>query len=217
VNGQPAATPATNNLMLSGLLVKRSPLFVSLLLLGGCGSLDASRPETEDDYPEAVATAQANGVEAYWLGPSFEAAPLQFDTIESVYPQGAAGVSARGLQLKYLAIREDTADQYTVRAALDLKTFLPDEWREVESAVRQPKSGLRLTWEPVSVGGSAASIAGVSLDGIENGWLLIVPRGQSVVYATVASSISDGGTEANPLMDREVFLSVMENLRPYPE
>ncbi|MEX2245693.1 MAG: hypothetical protein WEC75_03310 [Dehalococcoidia bacterium] len=198
-------------------MVILASLAAGAFLAGACGAvgLDITTVQLDRDaYLTPIAEAQANGLAAYWLGESFDAGNQTYSYIAAEYPEGLGGVRVRGIELGYYT--QDGAEW-----GLTLKTIPIGEWASVEEAVREP---------PGSPGPSAAeqlALSGTSADLLiyssptrpVSGYVLVIETEQSAVVVTVPSggSATPGGPDANPLIDYDTFLAVMEELRPYPE
>jgi hypothetical protein len=192
---------------------------VVVMLAVACGALAVACgvPPAEDGEPDPdayltpVAQARANGVQPYWLAQSFEAGGDTFSYIEGQYPEGISGVRAAGLKLDYF-----TADGEL--GAVTIQTFPTDEWLSAEAAVRARRG--EADRSDVHVAGVTAELITYSSPTRPiNAYKLIIetPDSGIVVSASSGGSVSPGAPDVNPLIDYETFLSVMENLRPYPE
>jgi len=171
---------------------------------------DAPDPEA---YRTPVAQAQAAGLTPYWLGPEFSAGGLSFDFIEGTFPQGVAGVRVNGLQLSYLA-----RDGYTVRATADVLTFSKTQWATAADRVRYPAGVTGVTRKNVTVGGRHAELISMPLGARPvNSRQLIIEFDDAVVLGQTTAVLANDGRQINPLIDEQTFLSVMEQLRPYPQ
>ncbi len=164
-------------------------------------------------YMTPVAEAQAAGVAAYWLGPSFQAGGNEYSYIQARYPEGIAGVQVQGLQMSYFSgDREDWV--------LDIKTISLSEWALVEDAVRHPIQA-KPDRSEIRVAGLDAELLTYSnaVTRPINGYQLILETAQSAVVVLVPSvgSATPGRKDRNPLIDLPTFLTVMENLQPYSQ
>jgi hypothetical protein len=199
----------------AGVWIALFGVFVLAMLLVGCGPRNADEREIKLDrqaYLTPIAEARSNGLEPYWLGPSFAAGSMTYSYIETKYPEGIAGVRVQGLEMTYH--EPDGANR-----ALSIKTFPLDEWSMVEDAVRNPKQANPDRSDVTINGIQAELLAYTSPTRPINGYVLIIETGRSAVVVTVPSSGSatPGGPDLNPLIDLDTFLAVMESLQPYSE
>jgi hypothetical protein len=187
----------------------------SLILLASvsvaCGDSLRERGEHDPErYKTAVARAERAGLQAYWLGPQLDVGGEPFNAIEGIFPEGIAGVGVQGVQLAYLNLDE-------FRGRLDITTLSPADWAAARDAVRSPEQPPVTTIDTV-VAGRQAELISIRLDGPDlTGLKLVIDYGDSFVIAETSALIVEGGDNVNPLLDEATFLSVVENLRPYPE
>lgn len=196
--------------------VRLKILFPMLVVFAtGCspqGALDRTIELDRQAYLTPIAEARLNGLQPYWLGPSFAAGSMTYSYIETKYPEGIAGVRVQGLEMTYH--EPDGANR-----ALSIKTFPLAEWSMAEDAVRNPKQANPDRSDVTINGMRAELLAYTSPTRPINGYVLIIETELSAVVVTVPSSGSatPGGPDLNPLIDLDTFLAVMENLQPYPD
>jgi hypothetical protein len=184
-----------------------------VMLAGGCDQAQRDRR----DYVDAIEQAEAAGVSAYWLGEEFEQGALDFDRIEADFPEGIVGIMVDGLMLNYLGVEGRGDEPNDVDSTVRVQSFSHADWDAVAEKVRYPVGGAEVTWESIVVAGWRAELGSIVLDGHHNGWNLVVPTDDGVVLVGTFSRITEGGGEANALMDPEQFLEVAKRLRRYPE
>ena len=125
---------------------------------------------------------------------------------------GIAGVPLQGIEMSYFR-------QPEFMGRLDLNTYTKADWSQVSEryATHEPGTQRRM----VSVAGRTAELISVALGNRPvNGLGVVVDLGEYVAIAET-SAVSSGNASAtpdhNPLIDEQTFLSVLEQLRPYPQ
>jgi hypothetical protein len=183
--------------------------FSCVSITGGGEELDPER------YKTPVAQAVEAGLRPYWLGPAFELGGLSFNSVEAEFPEGAAGQRIDGVEIRYAAIVD-----YARKGSLDLSTFRKSDWAMAEGALRSPQ-GIAGDSNDARIQGREAEIITLSTATRPlNRIYVIMDLGDQVLLVQTASR-STGGRggipDVNPLLDQATLLSVLENLRPYPE
>ncbi|MBI5287436.1 MAG: hypothetical protein HY873_00520 [Chloroflexi bacterium] len=184
------------------------------MLAAGCFPVEIDREIQLDRnaYLTPIAEARSNGLEPYWLGPSFTAVSTTYSYLEAVYPQGIAGVDVGGLEVKYHTGNGE-------ELGLLMTTIPIAEWPMAEDLVRTPIQG-KPNRNDVAINGIDADLQTyTSVIRPISSFVLIIETEQSAVVVTVPSfgSATPGGPDLNPLIDLDTFLAVMENLQPYSE
>lgn len=185
---------------------------LACLLLAGCGPLLSRGGDLDPErYKTPVAKAQDAGLTVYWLGLEFDADGVPFDMIESKYPEGVAGIAVSGVEMHYF-------QESPRRGNLDVLTFSETDWDRVEQLVRYPVNiDSAIMRKTVKVVGRDAELLSIPLGARPiNSHHLILDYGRFVVLAQTNSALDAGGRDVNPLMNEQVFLEVMQNLRRYP-
>lgn len=179
-----------------------------------CGVVDDERLDDEHFYENfltAVATAPEDGYDVYWLGREFEAGRL---TLEGPsVPDFAGRIADGGFTMSYLPPLAYEGVTTSVGVTLYSQRAwerLGDNWLASADLVER---------RPISVNGQDAELLTLAA-----GTRPVNVRAAVVYYPTTVVTISTGslgpgpdGRDLNPLLDEEVFLSIVEQLRPYPE
>jgi len=157
-----------------------------------------------DNFRTAVASVPDRHFQVYWLGREFNAGGVMFRGPYFV-PVGGV-VNSNRLDIEY-------------SAGLNIRLYSQSAWATAAPTVEHPSAG-----EPkrrsVVVGGRSAVLVTGSVPGRPiNYQLLIIDFGDTVatVVAGAGGPVTPGGPDANPLIDEATFLSVMQQLRPYPQ
>jgi len=171
---------------------------------------DGPGPEA---WKSAVAAANAAGLPVYWLGRSFEAGGVEFSTLESQFPAGIRGVALQGIEMSYFR-------QPEFKGRLDLNTYSQSDWSRVAARFGR-EGGPGQARRTVTVAGHSAELISTPAGTRPvNGLSLVVDFGGYIAVAET-SAVSSGNASSvpdrNPLLDEETFLSVLEELRPYPQ
>jgi hypothetical protein len=185
--------------------------FSTILLLGallsGCfGGVSRDPGQGYKNFQTAVAKAPQDGYAAYWLGRKFRAGGLTF-TGPDVADFGTE-VTGGGVQMSYNA---------NAGGGLVITLYSDAAWQQGGGTRPLPKNTMTKN---------------VTIKGIA-GELFLVPAGTRPVndvrlnlrlgntmveaIAQAGGSATSGGPDANPLIDEQTFLSVMQQLRPYPQ
>jgi hypothetical protein len=201
--------------ILAGLRVRLSRIYVQILIFAvlpltlACGSFAVSQHDIEqagwNNFRTAVASDR--NYDIYWLGREFDAGGQTFRGPE-VPDGGIADIEGGGLTTLYDGDIGELSITLYSRAAWDLA---------LESRARgvQPT----LMKEQVDVHGWPAELeTNYYRPGYTAARILVVDLGRTVIEAASGSVVPrTPGPEPNPLIDKETFLSVLQNLRPYPQ
>ncbi len=171
--------------------------------------------DIDSNFQRNVATAEAKGLPAYWLGRGFTAGDLTFD---GPYGSGTGSdVESGEIDVDYVAWLEGTPHQGAT-VSLFLTAYGRDAWSRVESQFTKPRAG---TEETVRVQGKQAQLLSqFSSDRPLNALWLIVDLGDAVVVADAHSGgpATPGGPDVSPFINNpDLLVQVMQNLRPYPQ
>jgi len=185
-----------------------------ILSAGLAGCEDEQEPDVNQPvFTEAEAAKEA-GLTVYWLGPSFEAGGVLFRMSEAYFPEGFAGVPLQGLEVGYSSQPEPAGILY-------LQVLSKSDWDQVrDKAINARTPGT--TQRAVSVAGRDADLF-LQAAGSRplNALWLILDLGDVIVLAHTNSGVApaaQGGVELNPLIKNpDLFVQVMQDLRPYPE
>jgi hypothetical protein len=188
-------------------------LFAVLALFSGaCGtgrgpvkvsSLDVGRQR----FQTAIAVPD-RAYQVYWLGKEFSAAGLVF---QGPLVGGFDNPRPDEILTEYVSTKPGAFLTFSVMSSA--------HWEAARDRVLGPlpTGGSRRS---VTVLARDATLLSVSAGDRPIGNLtLIIPFGDAVVYASVASAgaATPGGPDVNPLIDEATFIAVMQNLRPYPQ
>jgi hypothetical protein len=190
-----------------------------IVFAAACGSPAPAPTEGEESpgfqrFKDTVAPADEDGYTPYWLGRSFSAGGLAFD---GPYVAEGATVRGGGVEASYRAV---TADGKGV-VVLDVYSFSQAAWE-----LRMRRGGPAITPGTVSrslvvAGRDARMQTFTGARPVELRRLVLEfddAHGTTVeVRAYGGGALVEGGPDVNPLVDEATFLSVVENLRPYPE
>ncbi len=188
------------------------------LLVYGCGS-----PRNQDgadgttlppELATPVAEAQKVGLPVYWLGESFEVADLSFRAIGGLYEKDGED---EPLKIYYAADLDEMGS-----VELELIVYGRGAWARAKDPITNPTipgEPRPITRRAVTVGGWNGDLLSLPLGRREvNELRLILDTGDVVI---VGRALSGGSfpnlTDANPLIDPDRLLNVMERLQPYPE
>jgi hypothetical protein len=208
---QPLRSPAHRRAVIGALI---AVLLVLSLWQAGCQDDQQTGPDLDAAFLTPVAAAQEAGLSVYWLGPSFEAGGVLFSTREAKFPEGIAGVPLQGLLARY-------SSQPEAAGFLDLQLLSRSDWDQVMEKVMNP-SLPGVTRRAVTVGDREGELLFLPLDTRPLNILrLVLDLGDVVVVAqarSVTASAAAGGGELSPFIkDPDLFVQVMQDLRPYPE
>ncbi len=163
------------------------------------------------------------GLPVYWLGREFNAGALTFQG-----PYGAefgGEVEGGGVFMGYISWLDGTPFEGS-NISLDITVYSPDAWELAKSRILNPQllsNEGEVTRQTVTVKGREAELISVPQFTRPVGWLrLVVEFDRVVVVAEAASVLSSdvrGGTsELNIFIKNpDLFVQVMQDLRPYPE
>ena len=187
----------------------------------GCGlspeSDDSRDPLSNPEFLTPVAEAEDAGVGVYWLGTQFQAGSLSFKVAGAAEfidrPEGA------GLEISY------SADIGRGNVAFDVESYSAQR-----GGATPPLGGAEVTRE------RALAVSGATSEDVRVGnWegeLLSLPSAtrpvnQLVLFVDLGNTIVVGrpfsggpgipGEDLNPLIQADLLIEVMEQLRPYPE
>jgi hypothetical protein len=189
-------------------------LFTASLFSACVLTSDDPKPDP-NQYLTPIAEAQTAGLTPYWLGPTIETDKGPLRAVEGIFPQGYAGVALPGIQITYF-----NGDQ--VIGTLDVLTFQKTDWASEGPRARALDFPSAKRKNVLVAGHDAELIAVPGGTRPINVYLLIVAAGDEVVVVETNSlgggrNATPGGVDLNPLIDEQTFLSVMQNLRPYPQ
>lgn len=175
------------------------------LLLAACGG-PITHQDAEatlyDNFRTVVATAPGDGYTPYWLGRQFEAGGQQFrGPFTSVIGHEVPGY---GVSTDYDSI---------TGTFVTITSYSPTAWNENKARTPIGSSSRAVTVAAhdalLTTTVEQQSVAAQRLD---------VQMGQThVVAVTYALQPLTPAGNANPLVDEQTFLSVMQQLRPYPQ
>jgi hypothetical protein len=189
---------------------------VALAFSAGCGTSRSEPQETGDqffeNFKDRVEEAEAEGWDPYWLGMEFHAGDLVFRG-PSVDDFGSE-VDGGGVNFHYTARLPDEGGG----VGLTIILYSPSAWERARATQGGSAPGTERTF--IDFLGEEAEVlltpAGTRPVGQA---ALRVQLGDTMLVAVAGSggSPSPGAPDLNPLVDKETFISVMQQLRPYPE
>jgi hypothetical protein len=171
----------------------------------------SSDDEGFENFKEAAASDR--NYDMYWLGRSFQAGGLVFEGPEVDGIAGIGDVEGGGLSMSY------TAATGTCCGSLRMVLYSPSAWEHIlrlRARTRPPLADVGV----VVVGRRIAELRSTfGPPGQLHGQILTVDTGSTVVEVITSrvEPLAAGDPQPNPLLDRETFLAVMENLRAYPD
>jgi len=165
---------------------------------------------------------QEMGLPVYWLGTEFSVGDLVFRGPSGVEFGGE--VEGGGIYMEYGASLEGNDELLGSVTMMDVTIYGRDAWDRAENDIRNPKipgEPRPVTHRTVSVKGREADLISLPLDTrpVNQLWL-IVDMGDAVVVAVAASggTLYPGGPDSDPFInDPDLFVQVMQDLRPYPQ
>lgn len=165
------------------------------------------------NFQTAVARAPQAGYTVYWLGREFQAGGLTFKGPE-VSGTEAEGLEGGGVATSYGA---DLPQGGGVNLGITL--YSANAWGRVSARIE--KTGVA-GWKTnqVVILGRVAELQWASAGTRPvNSLTLILSLGDTHIVAGAGAGgpVTPGGPDANPLVDEQTFLSVMRQLRPYPQ
>jgi hypothetical protein len=187
---------------------------VAVGIASACQSGDyaSAKQKDYDRFVAAAASAPSDGYAPYWLGREFRAGGLTFRG------PGVGGigddVEGGGLEANYSA--EVLKDSYV---ELQLVMYSPKAWSlAIVRVLNQPEPRRRRKTAQVRGENAELLIVPAGTRPI-NALVLIVSFGDTTIQAIASSGgpATPGGPDLNPLIDEATFLSVLQNLRPYPQ
>lgn len=181
----------------------------------GCGFARSNEPQEPMDQPEfltPVAEAQAAGVKLYWLGDAFKAGSLVYEINAGSDVISRTHIPPPGGQLAYWAHLEKGTTGMNVQSYV--------KGSHEADAVREAAAGVPgFSYRRVQVGpwkGQLYTLPGGSRP-VNQLWLF-VDVGDSIVVGQASSGTSGiPGEDVDPLIQSDVLIFVMEQLRPYPQ
>lgn len=175
----------------------------------GCGPMDPAGEDAAGFDVFETALAKDGDFDIYWLGRSFDAAGVVFEG--PFVDDFGDEVEGGRLAMDYL--------QTPCCSGLKVTLYSPDAWDKIVG-IRAAQPQGDFSSEIVNVNGEEAELRSYR-GGVEliSSFILVVEFDGTFIEARAAALVpaTPGGSQPNPLMDREVFLAVMENLRPYPD
>jgi hypothetical protein len=163
------------------------------------------------------------GLPVYWLGREFTAGALTF---QGPYGLEFGGeVEGGGIFMRYVSWLDGTPFVGT-NIGLEMTVYSPDAWELAKSRILNPQllsNEGEVTRQTVTVKGREAELISVpSANRPINSISLIVDLDTVVVVAGAASVLSSdvrGGTSELSIFIKnpDLFVQVMQDLRPYPE
>jgi hypothetical protein len=166
-----------------------------------------------------VKTMEELGLPVYWLGREFTAGGLAFQG-----PYGAefgGEVEGGGIFLHYTSWLDGTPFEGS-NIWLDITVYGPAAWEPVKDRILNPRvlsTEGEVTRRTVTVKGHQAEMISVPFGSRPvNRMTLIIELDSVVVVGAAASNLSPDGTELSIFVkDPDLFVQVMQDLRPYPE
>ena len=190
-------------------MIRRAVMFALLaMFLLASSACDSSVPSDEhyfDNFKTVVAKGPSEGWTPYWLGRSFEAAGVSF-TGPSVADFGDE-VDGGGVIMSY------RADRPAVTFSFHISLFSSFAWAD---ALKHGLGGVAAgaTQTTAQIAGATATVT--SGPDSREGVRIDVDLGNTHVLARVGPTFA-GSTDINTLNDRDVFVAVLQHLRPYPQ
>lgn len=194
------------------------PFFLGIsTLVAACGSPQTTDPMPSVSVPEnhfynnyrtSVASSGQDAYIPYWLGQEFNAGGLSFrgpfaDDFGSTVPGG-------GVRFHYKA----TLPPGTGAVDLAITLFSERAWDLAKSRYDVPgEEHVLIAGHSASLSSSSAGDRPVNVLGVT----LHVDGTTVVAEAHSGGAATPGGPDVNPLVDEQTFLSVLQNLRPYPQ
>jgi hypothetical protein len=188
---------------------------IAIALVLAAAACDTPRRAPDQDYRNfqtAVASASKDGYAPYWLGRGFTVGGLSF-TGPSTADFGGE-VEGGGANFSYDADVLDGGGS----VSLDVTLYSPAAWdrvKAVQGAVPAPNAVVT----DVAVPGGAGRLLQTrdSAGSIEQ-LRLVAQLGDTTVLAiALRGNRATPGPDLNPLTDKRTFISVMQNLRLYPQ
>lgn len=183
-----------------------SAVFLLAALLSACfGGASRSPDQDYKNFLTAASRASSDGYTMYWLGRSFSAGGLTFEG--PGVPDFGGEEAGGGVAMSYSA--------QGGAAGLNIGVLSAAAWgRRAEAPVPGSKAKtVMVLGRPAELQSAPAGTRPV------NALTLIMSLGDThvVAVAHAIGPVTPGGPDANPLIDEATFLSVLEQLRPYPQ
>lgn len=161
-----------------------------------------------ENFKKAVEDAEDDGYRPYWLGRGFEAGGVTFDgpNVTDFFD----GTPGGGVRFSYGGFVPPQG-----RVVIHFDEYSPEAWSMIEP-LRAGYGGREI----VVAGHSGKLRIDKGSSNAPSGLVeLVLSIGNTVVVVTVSGGRgrTDGAADPNPLTDEATFLSMMENLRPYPD
>jgi hypothetical protein len=175
---------------------------------------DTRSPDQDyKNFLTAVGRAPGEGYTPYWLGRSFSAGGLTFagPSVSDLDIAGQPGT----IGATYDAVARPDGGRVT----LSLASYSGAAWASVSRHVLpEDKPGAKDTTKKL-LGQQARLRTVASATRPVNARVVAIPLGGTTVVAMAIAggSATPGGPDANPLIDEQTFLSVLQHLRPYPQ
>jgi hypothetical protein len=194
--------------------------FVAMVIFGVvvaaiCGRMEPQiviehERSTFENYKDAAARAEEEGYTPYWLGRTFEAGGLTF--YGPFAPPRDAFTRGGSVSATYVA--NTAAGDAVVR--LELESVSPAEWERTGARGGAPGTfhtsvvvrGVRRYMQEMPGAPGVPETRRIILEFVDT----VVD-----VQASAGGAPVEGGADANPLLDEATLVSVLEDLRPYPD
>jgi len=182
------------------------------LVLGAC------EPQVDPEagyksFLTAVAKAPDDGYSVYWLGREFQAGGLTFKGPSADDSRISAFSGGGGVEFGYGSHIDGLGG-----VSLDIYLYSPNAWAGVKDSQLPAHEARR--GQDLTIAGARAQMFALA-DGtrpVNQRRLYVMLKGTMVVViAASGGPATPGGPDVNPLIDEQTFLSVVRNLRPYPQ
>ncbi len=161
-----------------------------------------------NNFRTAEAKAKDLGYTLYWLGPQFTVSDVvsKGPFVHDLRPDDVPGI----VEVQYS--RDGPLSTTTRDAELTLLEISPTEWQRVKDSAYTPGG------TSVLVAGKQSQFYSLPDPNTKITTLrVVVDFGPTVLVAEATSLLSAGKVDLNLLTDEQTFLSVLQNLRPYPQ
>ncbi len=191
-------------------------LFVSAIAYSAHACVPRGGPGGSDpqhfygNFQTAVASVPDKQYQVYWLGREFRAGSLTFRGPE--IPDFGAAANRDSMYVSYGARLSRGG------VGLELSLLSPVGWESARGSYGSTPPGA--TSRQIMVAGSPATIIVIPAGTRPVNELRLIVHFRTttvLVIATAGGAATPGGPDVNPLIDEETFLSVMQQLRPYPQ
>jgi hypothetical protein len=171
-----------------------------------CAKDEGPPPDTYyNNFKTAVAASPDRNFTVYWLGREFESGGITFEG--PGFPGFAGTSSDERLGYTYCA-RVPNGDDNGRCVTLNLSFYSKAAWDVAEVELLETGD---IQEFPADLG-EGSRILRRTIHRSPHSLLAILPRGDTVIVA-----VSDLGDDANSLANRDEFVRVLQDLRPYPE